>query len=125
MCGVVLASSIPPTKPRPLCLSSSLRLCALLVIRRRWPAVLHSPRPTPHPTPHTPHHRYLQWIIYSVLVCPQLLIKSPRVLNVFQTAAADCLVLPIYRDLILDVHGELKTLAGWFPKSAKKLYVGE
>jgi len=65
---------------------------------------------------------YLQWIIFGGLVCPQLLLKSPRVLEIFKTAASDCLVLPIYRDLVLNVHEKLKTLATWFPKKVSKQY---
>jgi len=57
---------------------------------------------------------YCTWVIYGVLACPSLLSRV-EVLALFKTVATDCLVVPLYRDQVLNVHTELENLATWFP----------
>lgn len=52
---------------------------------------------------------YLQWVVYGGLVCPQLLQKSSRVLEIFKTAALDCLMLPVFRDLVRSYAARIST----------------
>ena len=57
---------------------------------------------------------YVTSIIYAGLVCPNLLGREDF-LGMFKMVASDCLVVPIFRSHMLNVHTELETLASWFP----------
>jgi NCK-associated protein 1 len=62
------------------------------------------------------HHLddYTTQIIYSVLACPTLLYRDD-VMLLFNMVATDVLVVPLFRDHVLNVHTELENLGAWFP----------
>ncbi|GMH69038.1 hypothetical protein TL16_g05065 [Triparma laevis f. inornata] len=57
---------------------------------------------------------YCTAIIYAGLVCPNLLGREDF-LGLFKMVASDCLVVPVFRSHVLNVHTELETLGGFFP----------
>ncbi|GMI46037.1 hypothetical protein TrCOL_g12752 [Triparma columacea] len=60
---------------------------------------------------------YVTGIIYAGIVCPNLLARDDF-LGLFKMVASDCLVVPLYRSHVLNVHTELEHLASWFPPRA-------
>jgi len=57
---------------------------------------------------------YATGIVYAGIVCPNLLARDDF-LGLFKMVASDCLVVPLYRNHVLNVHTELENLASWFP----------
>jgi hypothetical protein len=58
--------------------------------------------------------KYAQWTIYGLLCCPTELIR-PEILQLFHTIAKSLLVIPLYGDLVFDIHLAMENLAKSFP----------
>ena len=58
--------------------------------------------------------KYAEWTIYGLLCCPTELIR-PEVLQLFQTITRGLLVIPLFGDLVYDIHLATDTLAKHFP----------
>ena len=69
--------------------------------------------PLLHPLLHD-LEQYSTHIIYATLACPTLLFRQD-IMALFRMVASDVLVVPLFRDHVLNVHTELETLGGWFP----------
>ena len=57
---------------------------------------------------------YTTYVVYASLVCPTLLYRGDF-MPLFKMVATDVLVVPLFRDHVLNVHTEFEALAGWFP----------
>ena len=53
---------------------------------------------------------YFQAVLFGFFACPQLLARSKALNDIFRARAADCLFVPVYRDLSFAVHPELEAL---------------
>ena len=59
---------------------------------------------------------YVEWGMFAVFACPMVLIR-PEVHALFTQLATGLLVVPLFEDLVLDVHKEAETLAAKYPPS--------
>lgn len=61
-------------------------------------------------------HRYLTWVLYAGIVCPELFLREDRqFLDLFNTVSRDCLFVPVFREHRASVHELTDELSKWFP----------
>lgn len=66
--------------------------------------------------------KYAEWSIYGLLCCPTELIR-PEVLQLFQTITRGLLVIPLFGDLVYDIHLATDTLSKQFPPKGVNVVV--
>ncbi|CAM9640995.1 unnamed protein product, partial [Phaeothamnion confervicola] len=65
--------------------------------------------------------QYAVWVVYSGLILPQVVFCLPELIELFRVVSGDCLVAPVFRSTVLNVHIETDRLAGWFPPKGVSL----
>jgi hypothetical protein len=58
--------------------------------------------------------KYVQWILYGLLLCPSQLARDD-VVELMKLVVSDGFCLPVFREMSINYHDEIETLFGWFP----------
>ena len=130
--------SASSSKPNPLDLMLDVKAMALPTLQfveempLRGPAAAgQAELPTPGLAPNSRllhmeiacSDEYFQAVLFGFFACPQLLARSKALNDIFRALAADCLFVPVYRDLSFAVHPELEALLKWFAKAKKQSFM--
>jgi len=68
------------------------------------------------------HDSYLDFIIWGCLICPSNLFRE-NVMELFKTPASTCIKVQVFREMNINLHQELETLANWYPAKNSNVQV--
>jgi NCK-associated protein 1 len=58
--------------------------------------------------------QYAEWTLFAAFICPSILVR-PEIYMLFNTLATGMLVLPLYEEIVFDLHHETELLAKTYP----------